>query len=368
MTTETLASAITESETRISPDYVRISMAAAMELGLKPGRIQRTNCGCINLLQNYPQGCFANCSYCGLARERPGLAEENSFIRVDWPLYPTELIAEKIAEKDARREVGRICIAQVQDHRANADLLDMTERVQRLAPEVPVSALVMATLLDHDMLADIKSTGADIIGIGMDAATEELFEQHRGRGAKGPHKWDQHWEIARLAREMYGPYKVNLHIVVGLGENDADLFKLFYQCHQEQIAVYLFSFNPEPGTVMENIPRQPIDRLRRIQLVKHLIENEDLESDALSFDDAGALFNLDISGYALNKNISSGIPFMTDGCPDRHGVMACNRPCGSYRPSEEYRDYPFVPDSEDIAVIQSQMKLHEICAQHQRSI
>ena len=105
----------------ISPDYVRISMAAAIELGLKPGRIHGCGCGCINLLQNYPEGCFANCSYCGLARERPGIAEENSFIRVDWPLFSTELIAGKIAEKEAESTVGRVCISQVQDHRANDD-------------------------------------------------------------------------------------------------------------------------------------------------------------------------------------------------------------------------------------------------------
>ena len=36
----------------ISPDYVRISMAAAIELGLKPGRISCCSCDCINLLQN----------------------------------------------------------------------------------------------------------------------------------------------------------------------------------------------------------------------------------------------------------------------------------------------------------------------------
>jgi hypothetical protein len=82
---------------QISPDYVRISMAAAIELGLKPGRINRCNCNCINLLQNYPEGCYANCTYCGLARERPGTPEENTFIRVAWPLYPTDLVAEKIA-------------------------------------------------------------------------------------------------------------------------------------------------------------------------------------------------------------------------------------------------------------------------------
>ena len=85
---------------RVSPDWVRISMAAAIELGLKPGRISGCRCGCINLLQNYPEGCFANCSYCGLARHRPGLAEDNSFIRVSWPLFRTDEVAAKIGEVD----------------------------------------------------------------------------------------------------------------------------------------------------------------------------------------------------------------------------------------------------------------------------
>ena len=150
----------------ISPDYVRISMAAAIELGLKPGRISCCSCDCINLLQNYPQGCYANCTYCGLARERPGAAEDNSFIRVDWPLYPTALVAEKIGELERKKEVGRVCVAHVQDHRANMDLVDMISRVRFQAPDVPISALVTATLLNDEWLMKVKDAGADIIGVG----------------------------------------------------------------------------------------------------------------------------------------------------------------------------------------------------------
>ncbi|MEK7278534.1 MAG: radical SAM protein, partial [Chloroflexota bacterium] len=60
----TLSSQEQSEQLQISPDYVRISMAAAIELGLKAGRMFRdTHCGCINLLQNYPEGCYANCTY-----------------------------------------------------------------------------------------------------------------------------------------------------------------------------------------------------------------------------------------------------------------------------------------------------------------
>lgn len=360
MTNVMLPSALQAEELNISPDYVRISMAAAIELGLKQGRINGCNCGCINLLQNYPEGCFANCTYCGLARERPGIAEENTFIRVAWPLYETDLVAEKIAEKEALGSVGRVCISQVQDHRAYDDLVDMLGRVHQAAPEVPLSALISATTLNEDRLYEVKEAGADIIGVGLDAATKELFYETRGRGAKGPHDWDYHWDIVRHAREIYGPYNINCHIMVGLGETDKELVTLFHKLESEEIAGYLFSFNPEDGTVMENVERAPIHRLRRIQLVKYLIENHDLQPEAVEYDEAGNMINLNAPDTVVEIAIDTGMPFMTDGCPDRQGAVACNRPYGSYRPGEEYRDYPFVPGENDLIIIRNEMRLDDI--------
>lgn len=349
-----------QEESRISPDWVRISMAAAIELGLKPGRIHGCNCGCINLLQNYPEGCYANCSYCGLARERPGTAEDNTFIRVSWPLFPTDLVAEKIAEKERESTVGRVCIAQVQDARAYRDLVDMTKRVHRAAPDVPISALVSAGTLNEERLGVVKEAGADIIGIGLDAASKEVFHETRGRGVRGPHDWDHHWAIARAARRMYGAWKVNFHVILGLGETDKELVDLFFGLKGEEIAAYLFSFNPEPGTVMQDVDRAPIHRTRRIQLAKHLIENEGLPREAVMFDDQGAIVRLDAPGVDIDAVTRSGVPFMTDGCPSRTGEVACNRPYGSYRPGEEFRDYPFQPSSDDVTVIEEQLRLDEV--------
>jgi len=345
---------------QISPEYVRISMAAAIQLGLKPGQIYRASCDCINLIQNYPEGCYANCSYCGLARERPGLPEDNSFIRVAWPLYTLDIVVDKIAEREVKTEVGRVCISQVHDPRANDDLLEMIQRVHQSAPQVPIAALVSATLLNEETLHKIQDAGADIIGIGLDGATEEIFDEVRGKKTRGPHKWEQHWEIIRLARKIYGPMNVNCHIIVGLGETDRELFDLFFLLRDEQIAGYLFSFNPEPGTATQDLPRQPIQRHRRIQLVKYLIENCELQRDALLYDGAGHLMKLTAPQKLVDEAIDSGLPFMTNGCPNRDGVMACNRPYGSYRPGEEYRDYPFQPNAEDIAIIRQQMRLDEV--------
>lgn len=341
---------------KISPDHVRISTAAAIALGLKSGRVWRdAQCGCINLLENYPQGCYANCIYCGLARERPGVPEDNTFIRVAWPLYPTDLVVEKIAEREAQGRIGRVCVSQVQDHRANNDLIEILTRVRGAAPIVPLSALVSATLLDEDWLHRIQEVGVDIIGIGLDAATEQIFSQTRGKDVRSPHDWNQHWQIIRAARRIYGPLKVNCHVIVGLGEADRDLVNLFAQLHSEQIACYLFSFNPEPGSAMQDKPRASIRRWRRVQLVKHLIENDHLRSGAIVFDEHGNIAGIDAPPEAIQDAINSGLPFMTSGCPDREGKMTCNRPYGSYRPSEEFRDYPFHPNADDLGVIRKQL-------------
>lgn len=338
---------------KTSPEHVRVSIAAAMSLGLRPGRFFRgATCDCVNLLETYPAGCYANCTYCGLARERPGLAQDNTFIRVGWPVFPTDLVAEAVKGHEER--VGRVCVAMVHDKRAYPDLLDITRGIRRKS-DVPISALVTATLLDAEKLARIRDAGADIVGIGLDAASEEVFFRTRGRGARGPHSWTHHWQIARAARRIFGPWKVNCHVMVGLGETDRDLVDLFYQLKAEEIAAYLFAFNPEPGTAMAEVPRAPITRWRRIQLTKHLIEQRNLPRDAIEFDEAGRLARVRAPRALIDACVRAGAAFMTNGCPDRNGRLACNRPFGSYRPGEEFRDYPFLPTDEDRPVIREQL-------------
>ncbi|NIR32142.1 MAG: radical SAM protein, partial [Gammaproteobacteria bacterium] len=67
-----------------SPEYVQLSTAAAITLGLIPGNMHRTGCThCLNLLVTYPEGCRANCTYCGLARHREADRDyaDRNFIR-----------------------------------------------------------------------------------------------------------------------------------------------------------------------------------------------------------------------------------------------------------------------------------------------
>ena len=82
-----------------SPEYLRLSLAAAMVLGFKSGQFYRNaKLHCMNLLMTYDEGCHANCAYCGLQKARSGKFIKKSFIRVEWPIYSLNQIIEKINE------------------------------------------------------------------------------------------------------------------------------------------------------------------------------------------------------------------------------------------------------------------------------
>ena len=96
-----------------------MSLAAAMTLGLKEGLFFRNaRLYCLNLLLTYPEGCRANCAYCGLQKSREGAFGEKSFIRVAWPTYDLETIIQKT--KEQKNRLFRICISMITHPRAVA--------------------------------------------------------------------------------------------------------------------------------------------------------------------------------------------------------------------------------------------------------
>lgn len=342
-------------EKQTSPDYVRLSGASAIALRLISGRFTREfEFGGINLLLNYEEGCFSDCAYCGLARTRPGNYEDKSFIRVDWPLLETDLVVERMSKYEEK--LTRLCISMVTHGFAFRDTLDITERIAAKI-KTPLSILVAPPTLNYDRLKEFKAAGVDMIGIGLDAVTEEVFFNRRTDVPQGGLRWDNYWDVINWSREIFGPWKVNCHTLVGIGETDKDLIELFLELKSRQILSYLFCFNPEPDSRLGEYPKSSITRWRRIQLVKSLLEEYGLNGSKIQIDDAGAIYQLNASQNDILKVVNSGLPFMTNGCPGENGEPGCTRPYGSYRPSEEYRDYPFRPNESDLGVILQQLNL-----------
>jgi lipoyl synthase len=352
-----------EEDHRVSPDWVRISMASALALRFRSGRFNRDfDFGGINLLLNYDNGCRSDCSYCGLARTRPGSYEDKSFIRVEWPLVGTDELVDRMVRHEDK--LTRLCISMVTHGRAYPDTCDITERI-RAKVAAPLSILVAPPTLDRNRLENFKAIGVDMIGIGLDAVTEELFTRHRTDVPSGGGlSWEKYWEVVEDSRDIFGEWKVNCHTLVGLGETDHDLVDTFIRLRDREIFSYLFCFNPEPDSRLAEHAKSAISRWRRIQLVKHLVETEGFGLSRFDFDDEGALTSISGRGIdpvdRVEAVIDDGIAFMTDGCPGEEGEPGCTRPYGSYRPSEPIRDYPFPPTADDLGDIREELALDDI--------
>lgn len=341
-----------------SPDWVRISYASAIVLRFRSGRFtQEFPFGGINLLLSYDDGCKSDCGYCGLARNRPGDYEDKSFIRVEWPLVRTDELVDRLARHEDR--LTRLCISMVTHGRAYPDTLDITRRLTERV-RAPLSLLVAPPTLNEQRLRTLKEAGADMIGIGIDAVTEELFASLRTNVPKGGLKWDQYWKIVGHARDIYGPWHVNCHTLVGLGESDAQLMAIFERLLHQQIFSYLFCFNPEPDSRLGNRPKTPVERWRRIQLAKFLLEERGLDPSAFVYDDDGALARVRAPRALVEEVVHDGYAFMTNGCPSSGGEPGCTRPMGSWRPTEDPRDYPWRPTAEDEHAIRAQLRLSEL--------
>lgn len=341
-----------------SPQHVSISQASAIALRLRPGRFYRdARPTCANLLLTYADTCLANCAYCGLARERPVAPADRSFIRVEWPVVETDVVVERMARFEP--EVKRVCLSMVTHGRAYADSLQLVEQVTA-AVDAPLSLLIAPNLFNRARLQEMKAAGVDMIGIGLDATSERVFERRRGRSVGGGLAWEQYWDIVRESVDVFGRGKVNCHLVAGLGETDADMVETIARVKRAGAVSYLFSFYPEAGSRMAHTRRPSLVRWRRLQLVKHLIEDDILDPADVTFDARGIIARIDADQVAVRAVVASGKPFRTDGCPGDDGSPACNRPFGSYRPGEPFRDYPFVPEPADLRRIERELRLDEV--------
>ncbi|PKN61341.1 MAG: radical SAM protein [Deltaproteobacteria bacterium HGW-Deltaproteobacteria-15] len=338
-----------------SPDYVRMSLAAAMTLGFKQGLFYRdARLFCINLLLTYPEGCAARCAYCGLSRKRPGTYSGKSFIRVTWPTYSMDEVAERISRRTDR--VKRVCISMVTRKRAVGDTREICARL-RSAFDVPVSLLVAPTVLSREDFVEFRKAGADKIGVAIDLATAVLFDRFRGSGTGGPHKWERYWQALSEALSVFGEGNAGAHFMVGMGETEKEMCQAIERVRRMGGRTHLFSFFPEAESEMADHRSPPIAQYRRIQLARFLLDESISAVSEFDFDSDGRIRDFGLPPEELERIIDSGEPFRTSGCAGYDGQVACNRPYANSRPGPGIRNFPFPPDGNDLKRIRRQLGL-----------
>ena len=346
-----------------SPEYVQLSTAAAITLGIMGGRMYGCECTrCLNLLLTYPEGCRANCAYCGLARHREADRDyaDRNFIRVDWPAVPMAEIVDIVARDPLNSPFHRMCISMITHPRSEEDTFNVLRAwTDRIDPEaIPVSILSNPTTMTRDDVQATKDLGADIFTVALDAATPEIFDRTRGKGVQSPHKWSRYWQILEDARDIFGPQKFGAHIIVGMGETEYEVLELVQRLVDLGGHSHMFCFFPESGSLMDHLPATPRDQWRRVQLARYLIDYRGVRVEHMRFDEAGRVIDYGLPAHELAEVIDDGVAFRTSGCPGkfRDDISACDRPYGDSPPSD-IASYPFQPHKKDLKKIRRQLDI-----------
>ncbi len=252
--------------------------------------------------------CVFDCAFCTHARS--ARSDRKYLSRIVWK--EIDPIEAKERLKSNEKSVKRVCLQVVSYKGYVSDTIEMI----RLFSFKPVSVSVRALSLEE--VREYFKAGADMVGISIDVASPKLHERIRGGKLK-----DVLNLLESSSKEF--PGRIATHLIVGMGESDKELIELMEWLAEKSITIALFAFTPLKGTKMENHPRPSLERYRKIQLARWLLQNGLAKVSDFEFDDLGNLISTSVDFKSLDYKKA----FLTSGCPD------CTRPYYNESPARK---------------------------------
>ena len=283
--------------------------------------------------------CLGNCGFCPQARESE--ARSDALSRIFWPKFKLSELKRAFEKLEESKKFKRICVQAINYSGFFDDLLGIIESLNVF--KIPISVSVQP--LTEQQMKGLSELGVSRIGIPFDAATPEIFRRVKGKGAKGPYKWEKNLESIKTAQRIFGSRNVSTHLIIGLGETDNEAIKFMQDSIDAQVLVALFTFTPIKGTTFESDSRPTLLKYRKMQLARYLLTHKISHLDQFAFDKTGKIVSFGIERQKIDEIIRSGMPFLTSGC------SGCNRPYYNERPGETLFNYPRSLSSEEIEEI-----------------
>ena len=310
------------------PETVRVSTGSAIILGLLRGRLDAKPTTAY-LLMCRNEKCSANCGFCPQAKDSKGRADRLS--RVTWPAFPSKQVVKGIENATKADKIKRVCIQSLNYPKAFDDVLVLVKEIKSRVM-VPVS--VSCKPLNQQKMKKWADAGVNRVSIALDAATEKIFDNVKGRNVGGPYRWANQQEALKEAVNVFGEGSVSTHLIVGLGETEQELCLAIQWCVGSGIYPGLFAFTPISGTVLGNRCPPSMSSYRRVQVAHYILTHKKARLENIEFDAEGKLKDFGISKETVLEIIESGKPFLTSGCP------GCNRPYYNERPGGPLYNYP----------------------------
>lgn len=261
--------------------------------------------------------CARDCSFCSQARS--STAGDTLLSRVTWPRFDEEEVLDTLqSRQDAFR---RVCIQSTVGPEAHEALVHLVGEI-RLRSALPIDVSVLPQ--DESAADALFAAGVDHIGLGLDAATPEVFRRVKDSG------WDRYQTLITHISAKH-PGGAAVHLIAGLGETEGEFLQAVQRYTDMGAVVGLFAFCPVAGTRMADVPPPDLGSYRRLQAASYLITRGLLTTAGMEFDGTGRLVHLPDTAWQL---LAGGEAFRTSGCPD------CNRPYYNERPGGPQFNYP----------------------------
>lgn len=305
---------------------IRVSYGTAIAMGLiKAKMLVRPTTA---YLMIYHDGrCINNCAFCPQARESK--ADLAKLSRVTWPAFELKEVVNKI--KDGN--FARICLQTIDYQGLEEDVLTLLGALYPL--DLPISLSI--TPVDKTYLKKFKELGVDYVGVGLDVASERLYNTLK----ESLYSWDEMWKFAKEIIDIFGEKKAFIHIIIGLGETDKEVLEVIQRAYDLKAEVSTFAFTPIKGTRLEKSKPPSLKRYRKIQIAHYLIKENIKRVEDFEFDNEENLTSFGIGEEELLELLKEHA-LMTHGCP------GCNRPYYNEKPGKEPYNYPLKPRKEDL--------------------
>ncbi len=291
------------------PVKIRVSYGTAIILGLIEARQDVAPTTAYLLFDN---GCIGRCSFCSRAN---GNLKSQKLSRIIWPEFDFEQVVERLTAEP--RPFRRICLQTGYNPENTHTIKDLAQRLIASGISTSMTLSPSQTSLALEML----EMGLDHVGIGLDAAAEDSYREHKRKD------WQHDWPALQRLLKLAGG-RIEVHLIFGLGDSEETFAMRIDAIVSAGGKVSLFALTPVNGGSAPDL-----DAYRRMQAFRFLCETGRISLNDCSFVD-GRLTSFGLGSEALKEALSSGDAFRTSGCGD------CNRPYYNERPGQVFFNYP----------------------------
>jgi len=295
---------------------LKLSYATAVVMGLKKGKL---NFEMPTAYIMIGEKCIYNCSFCSQARNAN--SDLNHLSRITWP----EISYDKFIENYKDNMFKRVCL-QVVSSKGYEKELD--KLLMFLKDKNVLISVSLRPKNEEEVQNLFNDYNINNLGISIDVPEKNLFEEIRGT------KYNKYKEILINSSKKF-LHKITTHVIVGLGETDLDIVKFILEMKKNNIKVSLFAFTPIEGTKFSKKEQPSLERYRKIQYTKEMIDNNEIKIEEFNFDTKGNL--LDLPSYHVEEEEA----IKTSGC------TWCTRPYYNDKPNKTFYNIPKVRKTEE---------------------